>query len=133
MSDTRDTSDNDTSSASNTAPTFGMEPERLALLDRCWEHKRVAARAWAREMAAMHLIIAEPARFEELERRAMEAADEHTLANRAADLVAHEIEARFPPRRIEVPDVGAWKPILSFLSGYSEALARKRQDSEPTP
>jgi hypothetical protein len=112
------------------ATTIG--PERLALLDQVWEHRKTAARAWAKEMSALHRMIGDPARAEEYERHALAAADEKTEADRQADLLLHELNVRFPPVSIEQPDAGAWGPILALLAGYARDL-RRAGEGEPKP
>jgi hypothetical protein len=111
--------------------TTAIPAERRALMDRFWEHARARDRAWAKEMATLHLIISEPARFEELERRAIEAAAEKTAAEKAMDTIRIETEYSFPTRVVEMPDAGAWKPILALLSTYGRELAKAEAKEKP--
>lgn len=102
--------------------TSMIEPGRRALLEQVWEYKKVAGRAWACEMAAMHKIIGDPAHAEAYEQQALLAADEHTEASRQADLLLHEIDALFP-RQVALPDAASWMPAMRELVA---ALAGQR-------
>jgi hypothetical protein len=107
--------------------TNEAETGQLQMLNEVWEHKKAAGRAWTRQMAALHRMIGDPANAEEYERKALVASDELTEANKQADIVLHAMSRRYPPQTIEVPDAGAWRPILTMLG-----LLREKEP-EPTP
>lgn len=114
-------------STEEASPEDVIEPERRALINRFWEHRKVYNRAWAVQMSALHRMIGDPARADEYERNALAAADELTEANRQADLVQREINMRFPQVSIEKPDAGAWRPILAMLG---LVIAKAKADAE---
>ena len=79
-------------------------------------------------IVALLRIVGDPACADEYERRALEAVDEGTEADRRCDLVKHALNDRFPPQTVEVPDAGAWRPILTMLG-----LLPKLREPEPEP
>lgn len=95
-----------------------MDAEKLALIDKLFVARREFVLADTARLIALQRIISDPrdSMLANLTAAALEAARAMTDADRAAFIAHAELEEKYPPRFLEEPVAGAWKPILEILA-----------------
>jgi hypothetical protein len=93
-----------------------IEPGRLALIEKYWEHKKAQSRANTRRMGFIEQMIGQPSEAGALEVRALEASDQEIEAAKQADITVTELHIRFPSRSVSEADEESWGVVVRRLA-----------------